>query len=236
MDFGTDHQRGLGLAGGEQRIGEVEAVEESAALLADAVCRNVPAGSHAVLHQRSRPRRIEVRRHRRHDQRVDIFRRQAGVGNCGEPGLNGEVRGRHAGRSNATFGDTGAALDPLVVRVHDRLEVFVGDDLIGQGDAGTGDDASHGPYTLGVDDALVSARRRVEISQPVGEVASLGSPRIRSAMMFDNTWVVPPPMVRAAEKRNPSLHSLDSIPKGPVPARSPSVPANSLASCMTFWP
>jgi hypothetical protein len=84
------------------------------------------------LHHRCRRRKGEVRGRGGHDDRVDVGRREAGIGDRGACGLRGELRGCLTLGSEMPPLDSGPGPNPFVGGVERLLELGVGHDPAGR--------------------------------------------------------------------------------------------------------
>lgn len=84
MDLGADHHDPIGPASLDERIGQVEGVEEAAALLTDVV-HGRPGQAHLVLDEAGDTGCELVRRHGCDHGGVDLFGTTAGILDGGQP-------------------------------------------------------------------------------------------------------------------------------------------------------
>ena len=120
----TDHQRAVGQAGGDHPVGLRERVHE-----ARAAGQEVVGGSgrraELVREQRARGRKHRVRRHRRHDDQVEVRGVHARMRQRLPSSRQREIGHRLVGRRDPALPDAGSLDDPLVGRLHQLRDVVI---------------------------------------------------------------------------------------------------------------
>ncbi len=115
----------MGLARGDEPVGDAERVDETAACRLDAKCRAAP-NAEPFLQQATNVRKYDIRRGRAHNDKVDITRLHVGRVERLPRCLLCEIRRRLAiGRDMAAL-DTRARANPLIGRVDHLLQIVVG--------------------------------------------------------------------------------------------------------------
>jgi len=124
VNLRTDHQHVLEHAGANVRVRDRHAVDEARALLANVETRDL-FQAELALHEHRRAGEIEVRRQRRVDDQVDVFRLQASSFDRLATRLRRELCTRLAGLDPVALFDAGPLDDPLVRRLHLRRELVI---------------------------------------------------------------------------------------------------------------
>src|SRR5581483_870046 len=142
VDLGADEQKPLGLARAQERVGDLEPVDEAGALLADVERRDV-AEPELVLHQHAAAGELIVGRHGGEDHVVDVGGADAGL-------LHGDAgRARAQLRRAGAVGDVVALLDaralanPLIGGLAHARELLVLDEVLADDETGSFDDRAH---------------------------------------------------------------------------------------------
>ncbi len=139
--LGSDQQH-LAGAGGDDAVGQREAVDEPRARRIDV---DGPAPeAEVLLHRGGGAGHCLVRGGGGEDDEVDLGRLDTRSGQRHPTGLGRQLRG---GAPDPALPDAGPLGDPLVAGVHGGGEVVVGDDLVGQRCAPPGD--RHATLSLG---------------------------------------------------------------------------------------
>jgi len=125
MDLGADQQQRACLAGLEQRIRNLQSVDEAGALLADVERGDVP-DAQLVLEDAAAAGEVVVRRHGGEDDVVDLFLRDAGVRERFLRGAHAQIAGRCALLDVIARLHPAALADPGIGRIHDLGELIVG--------------------------------------------------------------------------------------------------------------
>ena len=136
--LGADHQRGLRRTGADELVGDGQRVDEAGAGRVDVEGR-AAGGAQLVLQQAGRGREDQVRRGGAEHDQVEVSGADAGRFHRAHRGVVGEVRGGLALGGDVALADAGAGDDPLVAGVHELGQVGVGQHLLRQVAAGTGD-------------------------------------------------------------------------------------------------
>ena len=130
-DFRADHERAAVLPGAHEKVGGAERIHEAGAHRLH-VEGGAAADAELRLQQASARRKHHVRRGCRDDDEVDVRGRAAGGRQRRAARVRREIAGEFVLRRDVALADAGALDDPLVARVHHRLEVAVGDEARGQ--------------------------------------------------------------------------------------------------------
>jgi hypothetical protein len=166
-DLAADDEDGLRLGGLDEAVGHVQAVEEAHARGLE-VERGGPRRAEVLLHQAGGRRKHHVARDRPDDDHIDVLGLDVRALQSRVRCLRTEVGELLALRHDVTFLDPRAGGDPFVGRLHELLEIGVGQKLLRNGGADADDaGAIHGPVTLSeaAPRAHAGPRRRIGSSQ-----------------------------------------------------------------------
>ena len=170
MDFGTDHDDGLGPIAGDEGVGEIEAVQEPPALLSH-LERGHRTEAGSLLDERCVSGCEVIWCHRRRDQRIDRGGSHAGIGKGGNRRVHSELDGADAGFGHAASAYPGPLLDPRIGGVHDLGQIVVRDDGRRQRHAASDDHRPHANYS---DSAVASVAAGGSSSAEISAGSSSG--------------------------------------------------------------